>query len=370
MASSMNQVRPLVRRALRCRYNLLLISEPALGKTTMINKVGEEEKAADPYFCFQRMDGGTMAPTDTVMAMPDMDARSILRLIDGRLPNAYNTPDMRGIIYIGEWMLMGAETSRGFQKLINHEDLGGFRIPDGVIFVADGNGFKHRSQAQQQSRAIMSRFMTVELEFDPEYALDVAKDNFHEKVSAFLMKHPACLSNYATVFDEKREINDLMVQEGKMGIWANLRSWDKVSRILKDVDETHEPLIPDEIARNVGSGVASTFETYLSMVDNLATIEEILKRPDKAKVPERMDECFALTYMLALTIAPKTFKPMLVYMARYKHEFQNAFTRLINERIDKSENAAMGVIQVSKEYKDWMCQPHINRLMRGSGSEV
>lgn len=366
--ATMHQMEALVKRAVRCQYNVMFLSQPALGKTFKLDEMIAHFRTEDPDFFSLYIDGGTMSPTDLVMAMPNIEERVIDLLTSRNLPNFYDTPDLKGIIYVGEWMLMGLEVSKGMQKLVNHEDYGDRkRIPPGVIFVADGNRVKDRSGGQQQSRAVMSRFMTVELEYDPDYALDVVKGAYHQRVATFLIRNPQVIDNYADVFEnDARGANDMTLQEGKLGIWANLRSWNRVSRILHDTDKTGEVMLPDETIRNVGSAVAASWTVFQQMLDNLATMEEILNKPEQAKVPERMDERYALSTMLALTVNKEGFKPVSIYLQRFPNELQASFFRLMNDRLMKAKGPDQTGIHTSMEYKKWITADHISKLLRGA----
>jgi hypothetical protein len=365
----MQQMERITLRSLRCRYNTMWRSQPALGKTYRINAIAAALKAQDPDFVFEHFDCGTMAPTDLRMAMPDMSEKQIVSLVDERLPNAYKTPDAVGMIYWGEWMLAGLEVNRGLQKLINHEDLGGYRMPDGVINIADGNRAKDKSGAQVQSIALMSRFLVIDLEYDSEYALAVMK-GYHERIAAFGIRHPVEIDNYSDVFENsQRTANDLTLQEGKAGIWANLRSWDRLSRMMRDADENDEVLEPEEISRTIGSGKAATFTTFCKMLDQLATIEDVIAHPDTAPVPTRMDEQYALSTMLALLVNKANFEGVAAYMQRYKHEIQTVYFRTMNDRLMKAKDGNASAIRSSLVYKKWITMPHINALLRGAAAQ-
>jgi hypothetical protein len=366
--ATMNQMRHIILRALRTGHNVKFLSQPALGKTTMINLVADEMRAKDKDFLFMHFDGGTLAPTDTVMSMPDMQDSTIKQLIDSRLVQACKE-GARGMIYVGEWPLMGLEVSKGFQKMVNHEWFGGRRISPGVIFIADGQRLKDRSGTQQQSRAIESRFTTYELAFDTDYALEVIKAHYHTRVATFAIRNPAQIDNYSEVFEGEREQNDLTLQEGKLGIWASLRSWKYVSDKLFDQEKTGEVVLPEEIQRCVGSGVSTIFDTFCRMLDKLATIEDIQKHPDKAPVPEEMSECWAMCTMLALTVNKDTFKPVSVYLNRYKPEHQTAFFRLMNDRLMKAKDGNDSSIRSSDEYKKWIISSHISKLLLGASAK-
>jgi|SRR5580765_5256561 len=368
--ATMHQAKHLIQRALRCQFNVKLISEPGLGKTCLIEEIRDEQQKLDPEFFFDVWDGGTMQPTDTVMAMPVVEERIIEMFRNGKLPNAYKTPDLRGIIYVGEVGLMGLEVERGFQKLWNHEDIGGFRIPAGVIFVADGNRLTDKSGVQQGSRANASRFVTYELEYDAGYALDIVKKHYHIKVATFCTRNTACLNNYKDVFEPEkpRAANDLMTVEGKRGVWAGLRSWRRISDILEDVDNTGIDLIPGEIEVNVGEGIGKIFLAFCHMLDNLASLEAIVADPKKADVPSNSTEQFALASMLSLLVDRKNWEEIATYMQRYPAEIQSVFMLAMNDRLKKDAVNKSG-IHTSLTFKKWSTAPHIKAVMQGVSAQ-
>jgi hypothetical protein len=365
--ATLHDINTIAGRAIRCGYNVMLRSQPALGKTWAINKLAASMQAEDPEFYYAYLDGGTLTPPDVVMAIPDMAEMLIRKLVDGTFPNYYKTPDARGIIYIGEWMLMGLEVNKGMQKLINHEDVGGgFRLAPGVIIFADGNRLKDKSGAQIQSRAVMSRFETWELEYDTDYALSVMQ-TYHERVGAFALRNPQEIDNYTDVFENKeRNENDVTYQEGKQGIWASLRSWDRVSVKMRDADSTGIVLIPGEVSRNVGSGMATKFAAFNQMIDNLATLEQIIAEPKKVPVPVRMDERYALATMLALLVKRDNWEAIATYMQRFPEELQACYFKLMNDRLLKANDANWSAIRASTTYKKWITSPHIQKLLYGA----
>lgn len=367
--ATMQQVPTLLDRALRCRHNIMLLSPPAYGKTHTVSAWSRQKIDENPDFFFVVLDGGTLAPTDLSMAMPDMSEGIIKVLRDGRLPNAYHTPKLVGAIYVGEWMLAGLEVNRGLQKLVNHEDLGGFRIPEGVIFIADGNRAQDKSGVQTQSRAIMSRFKQFEISYDTDHALDVVKDNYHQRVAAFLIRNPQCIDNYIDVFENnERNANDLTLQEGKRGIWANLRSWQRVSDDMHDADASGVPLLPGEIQANLGNGIAAHFETFCQMLDKLTTLEEIVAAPDKVKIPTKMDEKYALSTMLALLVNKDNFEAVAKYMNRYDDELQVVYFTVMNDRLRRNNDANRSAIRSSSTYKKWITAAHISKAIQNASA--
>jgi hypothetical protein len=367
----MTHMTPLTERALRCQFNVKYLSPPARGKTKLIEEIVKRQKELDPEFFFDVWDGGTMQPTDTVMAMPVVETKLIEMFRSGRLPNHYVTPDLRGIIYVGEIPLMGAEVSKGFQKLWNHEDIGGeFRIPAGVIFVGDGNRLTDKSGAQAETRANACRYVTYTLEFDPEHALNVVKLHYHTKVAAFLIRNPTCIDNYEDVFekDPPRPANDAMCIEGKHGIWASLRSWQRVSDIMFDVEQTGIALLPGEIECNVGDGIAKTFMAFCVMIDHLSSMEDIIANPKKIAIPSETSQQFALATMLSLLVNRDSWEPVATYLQRYPAEIQVVFFYNMNARLEKAKDANTTFIRGTKSYQAWITAGHIAAIMRGASA--
>jgi hypothetical protein len=357
----------LVGRALRCHYNIMFRSQPALGKTFALNKLVAQLQAEDPDFYYAFQDGGTLTPPDVVMSVPDMQEWLIRKIVDETFVNAYQHPEARGIIYVGEWMLMGLEVNKGLQKLINHEDVGGrFRLAPGVIIVADGNRLKDKSGAMQQSRAVMSRFETHELEYSADYALSVMQ-GYHHRVGAFAIRNTGEIDNYVDVFENpERTENDVTYQEGKQGIWASLRSWHRVSLKMYDAEATGINLIPGEVSRNIGSAQANKFAAFNNILDNLAQLEDIVAAPKTAPVPTNMAERYALCTMLALLVKRDNWEAVAVYMQRTPHEIQACFFKLMNDRLERAKDGNTSAIQSSLTYKKWITSPHIQKILTGA----
>lgn len=361
----------LVESAFYTRQNQLYLSAPGQGKTTLILQTAAAICAKRPRAKLITFDGGTLSPTDTAMSMPDMENLSIQKIIDGRLPNYYDDPDGEGIIYIGEVPLMGTEASKGMQKLWNHEDIGGskrgeFKIPPGYVFIGDGQRVTDKSNAQRLTRSNASRFVTYELEWDAEHGVEIAKMHYHPKVGAFLSRNPALVDNYEDVFGKERASNDITLVEGNNGAWASLRSWAKVSGLTEYSERVGFTIYPEDLSVRVGSGVGKSYEVFCQMLDKLASMEEIVKAPDKAKVPDKMAEQFALSTMLALTVKADTFKPISIYQNRYPPELQTVFFKIMNDRLTKQGGPDATSIRGTTEYKKWITSQHITKLLLGA----
>ena len=370
MSITIDQVPQIFRRNLRCGINFSLHSEPARAKTSVLTQVAERliyEKKMDFWSVWN---GGSLSPLDLSATIPNMTTGTLDRIHYGALPNFYDTPNLIGAVYIGEKGLVGLEANRQLQKVINHEPYGDHKrpmmTPPGVIFVMDSNLITDKSGVQAQSRAVDSRSEHYVLRWEVEPYLRYAQANFHPKLGAFLMRNPGQLDNYGVVFNPKQEPNSVMALEGKHGVWANMRTWDRLSRKLFDADTTGEALLPEEM-NCVGVQCATMFRTHLTLLDNLASIEDIIANPKKAEVPKASDGQFALSYMLSLMVRSTTFKPVVTYMRRMSNELQVVFLVSMNDRFmgeaktskdGATSNDAQKIFD-SQEYVDWTEDPKI-----------
>lgn len=367
-----SQIRTFVRRCFYTQQNATIYGPPATGKTfnieAAVRELAAEVEAGGKRFVYAYLNGGTLTPTDLVMAMPDPDAPGKLRYyFNGALPNAYDDPDVVGVLLIGEVALLGMAASAPLQKVVNHEDVGGYRLPDGIVVFMDGNLMSDRSGAQVLSRAFQSRSNQVQITLDREWMLEVYKRRYHPAVSAFFKKNVAAMDNYDEVYDAKRarDADDDMTVEGKQGIWANMRSWSRVSRVLEYVDSeikvsnntasAADLVNPNlDLYGNVGKGVGDMFLQHLTMISSLVSIEEIFAAPRKAEVSDDPAGRFFLACALAKIVSTKTFPAVAIYMQRMGKEEQLVFlVSFIDRNPNRKRDPEMVRIQAMDEYIDW-----------------
>lgn len=105
-----------------------------------------------------------------------------------------------------------------------------------------------------------------------------------------------------------------------------LMDWDlKALRSEEDISKNSLPM--DDISREVMAGwiggpAAAQYMTHLKYVDQLPTIEQIERDPDKAKLPEKRDAQMVAAYMLAHGVSEKNAKKILTYLFRLNIEMQ------------------------------------------------
>lgn len=305
--------------------NLFITGRPGIGKTSCINEFAQKQFDKDPEFKLFAFYAPTMTPIDIQATMPDQETGRLKFYNNEALPNAYNDPDVHGIIFFGELPNADPTVVKSLQKYMNGEDLNGcLRKPDGLRVVVDGNRLEDRSGVLQQARAFLSRFMHVEIEPIAEQNIQyMIQQNWHPLVIGFLQESPALIDKYDEVF--KGTVED----EARKGIWASMRSWNRVSDVEWWAEKSgqHFPMI--FLEGNVGTSVAAQYLAYKEVLSKLPTKEEVLAAPDSIELPTEISQMYALTVMIALRVTEQELTKALVFWSRLPAELRVMAARVI-----------------------------------------
>lgn len=372
MAIKLKEVSKVLARSYIAGTNTFLRGKPALGKTQTIEAFAEGMKKRIPDFKFWCFYAPTMSPMDIQASAPDPET-GLLRLYNNAaLPNAYTTPDAKGVIFFGELPNADPATAKLLQKYVNGEDMSGvLRKPAGVVVVADGNRIEDKSGVQQQGRALLSRFehhdVYVEAQDQIEYA---ARNGWHPSVQTFFNEHAAQIDNYDEVFETTESARsrdkgtkgaagkDKMSEEGKAGIWANMRSWERIHKKEGAADELNSPLTLSELIGNLGTGVAAQYETHKRMLSSLTSFEDIMADPTNAPISNKIDEQYALCMIVAMKCKPEQMKQVREFGVRMPTELQALILRSLVLR--KGFNPAG-----SAEYGKWLVDKKLVDMLQG-----
>lgn len=362
MATRLKEMNPILARAYLAKRNILMLSKPGIGKTDTINhfveKMGEKIEGFKgwPFY------GSTMSPMDVQAAMPDMETKTLAMFSNAGLPNAYTDPDVKGVVFIGEMLNTDPTTLKLLQKYVNGEDMNGvLRKPDGVIVIADSNRMEDKAGVIQQYRALLNRFTKVHVYTEASDCIEyAAKHEWHPHVQAFFRENPALIDNYEAVFaaDAGKSKDGRMAEEGKMGTWACMRGWDSVQRTEFAAEELGSPMTLDEITGAVGTGPGMQYNVFKQMLGRLASFEEVLAHPEKVAIPEKIDELYALTTIVALKAKAEDLPKVYKFFRRIQEDLQVFAIRTMALR----KNFGLVGTEI---YVEWVSDPKIRSLVNG-----
>lgn len=372
MAMKLKQVPNVLLRSYAAKANVFLVGKPGIGKTDTINHFVEKMQERVPEFQLWPFYGPTMSPTDIQMAMPDTTDGTLRVFNNGTLPNSYTHPDAKGVVFIGEMPNTDPSTLKLLQKYINGEDMNGtMRKPLGVMVIADGNRIEDKAGVMQHGRALLNRFMTVDVYTDPDDNIEyAAKHNWNPLVQSMMREHPDCIDNYDKVFltnstERKRaeearrggsSKSDILAEEGKRGVWACMRGWNRISELEYAAEELGDALLMDEIAGSVGTAVCALYIAHKAMIGRLASLEDVLKDPDGVKIPEKIDELYAMCQILSLRAKDEHLKKIHKFAKRISFDMQAFMLRTMMMR----KNFKLVGTDV---YREWILEPQLNKLL-------
>lgn len=369
MAVKLKEMPSILVRNYLARVNTFIRGKPAIGKTQTILAFVEQMRKRIPDFTVWQFYAPTMSPMDIQASAPNYETHLLDLFNNAALPNAYKTPDAKGVIFFGELPNADPATAKLLQKYINREDMSGvLRLPDEVVVIADGNRIEDKSSVQQQGRAFMSRFEQHEAYTDATDNIDYAmKHSWHPYVQTFFKDNPHLIDNYDEVFltsadararANKNGANDQMSEEGKLGIWANMRSWERMSRKEYIADQLKSPVTLQEAVGNLGAGVGAAYEAHKKILMKLASFEDVMTHPSTVPIPNAMDEKYALCMLVALKCQEDQMPQVHEFGQRMPHELQAALLRNMAAR--KNFNLA-----ASPAYAKWISDPQLTALLNG-----
>lgn len=347
--TTLRELPAIIRRAVRTGTNIHVTGEPGSGKTSVIEQTVAELQQQDQTFGYWCLYTPSLSPIDFSVPMPDTNTGTLRMYHNDRLPNAFDTPDVKGIVFLGERDNADPATNKALQKYINNEDMGGLQKPKGVIVVSDSNDINHRSGAVQQSLALLSRSRVIPVQLDVECTLKYFADT---GVNPFVQAYLSLRKEHVSTFEA-------LLKERAYRVWANPRSWERLGKSMDDADEHGETLSQEEVIGDVGEGVGREFLAFLYAATTLTSYQEIVSSPRTATKPQKLSDVYAVTAMLAMTVKAADMNAVRLYVERFPVEVQVLFLRLLTA--GKSKHKMENVC--TKAYTEWYCKPDMQAAL-------
>lgn len=369
MQMKLRDVPNMLLRAYQAKNNVWLWGKPGIGKTDTVELFVQKMQTRIEGFQKRYFYGPTMSPTDIQAAMPDVDSRTMLVYNNAALPNWYTEPDGEGVVFFGEVGNTDPSTLKLLQKYSNGEDMNGvLRKPPGYMVLCDGNRLQDKSGVQQQGRAFMNRYQHIDVYTDAKDNTEYAdKHGWHPTVQQFFREHPDQIDNYEDVFEagnqrrSKEEIT-IMAEEGKRGIWACMRGWNRIHRLEEACEALTTQLMPQEIIGSVGTGVGQQYLAVRAFMGKLASVDDICANPKTAVVPTKVDELYAQCVILALKCDQKQVTGVHTYSKRLPNDMTAMIIRRMVQRQQQNNDNDNFKIVGTKEYIAWMSDKQLSDL--------
>lgn len=286
---------------------MYLIGAPGLGKTQIIGQVARELGIG-----FRALHAPLMQPED--MGMPVVNAtRDGIKFVvpTEKFPVEGADCEEMGILLIDELPQADASIQKTLANLMQEREIHGQYLKAGWMIVATGNRASDRAGASRVLTHLMNRMTTYEFDvhLDDWCNWYMAQPDCCVEGISFMRWRPSMLLD----FNPQRDIN------------PTPRAW--VEGVFASIGQIPVEAEFETFKGDVGEGAAAEFLAFLKIYRELPDVEQLLKEPDKAKVPTESSVLFALSGALAQAATVKNFEAVMKFAARIPPEYVTIIVR-------------------------------------------
>lgn len=292
------------------RMSIEFKSGPGVGKSEVVQQITEELSMEmntpvgfNPFFL------STIEQPDVRgFGIPSEDKKD---MIYTRAPWSVGEDDpQHGILFLDEFGQAGHDVQKPAAELINAGKVGSSELPIEWMVVAASNREEDRSGVSRELAFISNRRILINIVPHLDSWVEWAeKKDIHWAAIAYAKANPG------QIFSEK-------VPE-KAGPFCTPRTLVKLSYLI---DTMPMKLFTEAASGLVGEGTAAAFVSFLRVVEQLPSFEEICAKPEKCKLPEkdRPDAQYATMQMISHRVDGDSARPAFAYLKRMSQEFQVA----------------------------------------------
>ena len=309
-----------------------------IGKTTQVEdaaaEIGKElgKKVFVQFISLAQYDPAEIAG----WLMPNNDKTAMIRIKPDWLePEG----DYDIIIYFVDELPQAMVANQNIAgQLFNERRVGAWKIPSNSAIVAAGNRMSDRAGTNQMPSQIKDRlmFLNVDANLQDTVAYFILK-HIDERIVAFLGFKPDRLHGFDPDAD----------------VFETPRAWERASTVLS----WGLPALEEREALNGILGVAATTEFYafLAVYDVCPNIDDLIKNPMTAVIPDRADVVYAVCASLAAKANDNNIGNIIQYVQRLDAGEFAAF-------VVKSAAAKLTNPKQNKAIRDW--------AINGGGKEL
>lgn len=290
----------------KIRRTVVIEGPPGGGKTTIVKEVARELGIP----CTE-VHLPTMLVEDFGILFPDKDSDKLTYKLPYWFPVEGQAPP-DGILLFDDRNQASPELQKVLANICQARSLHGYKLPNGWQVVSTGNRQKDRAGANRILSHLRNRETVIELETHVDDWTSWALDhNVKPEVIAFIRFRPDLLHSFDPSFD----------------VNATPRSWvEGVSTVLGVVP----PDVEFECFKGaVGEGPAAEFVGFLRVYRELPDINNIIKNPLNAQIPQDYITLYALVTSLVYYTDTDNFASICSYINRLNPEFSVLYMSLV-----------------------------------------
>jgi len=274
-----------------------LVSEPGLGKTSIVKTVARENNMSCRVLTLAQYDAGEIAGWLIV------DGKKMNRAIPDWMPQG-NT----GILFLDELPQAPVSNMNISAQIINERRVGRHRLPEKWAVVCAGNKLSNRAGTNAMPTHVRDRLMFLNIEADLEEFIEygIGKD-FKPLVLSFLRFRPVHLQK----FDRNADA------------CPSPRSWERVNTLLRLALDPIE--MQESISGTVGKEACADLYGYMDIFDSCPDIRELIKNPQTADIPDDPAVSYAICANLSYSMNNSNGKNIITYLNRLPNKEYVAF---------------------------------------------
>ena len=273
-------------------------SLPGEGKTTAINKIGEEMGLEVRSVIASTYDAGEFVGFPLVA--------------DGdyvRVKPAWFPTEGQGVIFFDEGPQAPTALQNIIARVVNERELGEFKLGDGWTVIVAGNPMASKAGTNVMPTHLKDRLMHINIRTDidgfREYAL---ANGWLPEVTTYLNERPEWLQKF----------------DAKQDSCPSPRSWERVNTVLQLGLDPEAEMIA--IAGLIGDGAVADFTGYLKVWKDMPKVKDVLAKPDSHAIPTDPAILYALCSSLAHHANKSNIKDILTYLGRFENKEFTVFT--------------------------------------------
>lgn len=266
----------------------------------------------------------------------------------GQWPADMPMPRIGGL-FLDEYAQADDDVKKPAAELLLNGRVGTCELPPGWRVIAASNRMSDRSGVLRPLMFAINRRMELRIDahlptWEDWCNAQPVEHRPHYLTLSFARKHPQLVfrDEIPTGTDPFCTPRTLIMMD------ANLRA-------LRTAEETKRGVLPmDHIAREVcagliGPGECAQFMSHIKFADSLPDIEDVIKTPKTAKLPDGLDGQMVCAFFLAHQVDDKSCAPILEYIKRMKAEMQVLCVTTITKQQDRAKHLA-----TQRMYTEWL----------------
>ena len=309
-----NQIRQNVIRCIKAGLVPFIQSSPGIGKSSIVKQIAKENNLE---LIDHRL--STSSPED-LLGLPHFvedhavfsPFRDVFPLSDSPLPRRKNG----WLLFFDEFNSAPRSVQAACYKIILDREVGQHKLHPNCVIVCAGNLLDDNAITVNLSTAMQSRLvhLVMECDFNTWFTNVALKENYDERVSAYLNMYP----NHLMQFDPNHTEMT----------FACPRTWEFVNRLVKNESELDETMVP-LLSGTISSEIALSFVNFCKIRNELITVNQVIANPDTAPIPEKNEAMWSTVFHLLNHVDKKNFKFIAKYIHRYSVDYQIIFYRAI-----------------------------------------